>query len=144
MPEKIKIDGNSWHCKLYRLHWTDDPKDLCSYARRVFTSLLIMTLVIGIIACILFFSGFRIQHAIREFGGPLMLETLLMFLAVIAVMAALLGGVIALIQYGYKIGEGARKLAYHCAPNLLREWLKAKKEKYCPLVEIDYSENKRA
>lgn len=146
MPSKIVIDGNSWHCKLYNLTWENDPENLCQYVRGIFTSLLLQTLKVltvlslAVAGLALFgIAGFTLYEVLIAEGWGFVIKSLLVISALVAT-TFIIWGIVAVCLNRREISDFAKeKIKKRKTLSLLYEYLKAKKEKYCPLVEIDYT-----
>ena len=151
MPEKIKIDANSWHYKLYRKTWNAEPANLCAYVRGILTSALVQTLkLIFILAvCAIFFAliagcSWVFYENFKKEGWGMFLPLLMIIGAILSVILGLVG-IVWIREEGPDIPDAFRKffggkIKKNRRASLIYEWLKAKKEKYCPLVEIQHTE----
>ncbi len=133
MPKKLKINGNSWHYNIYS-HMTNGemPKDLCSYMKLVMSGLTLITFGIAITATMLVVGGIALWKGFSE--CPL---SMIMTLSGAVVLIAIPFGLSKLIELSYS------KL--FSENSLIGAWLKAKKEKYCPMIEVvDDEKSKQA
>lgn len=143
MPEKIKIDANSWHYKLYSDGRSRvdvlEPKNLCDYFWGILKTLgffamigsLVLVLILLMLAGILLIG--MIASTLSMYFGPLI---------AIAVTTFIVG--ICLCFYFRECISGSktvRELSKKTSGflRLILTYAKAKKEKYCPLVEIEHT-----
>ncbi len=112
----MEINSDSWHYKFYSLGHGEglvpDRTNLCSYFWRTMLGLGIATFIVVFTLCFLVFIGFMAYNHTAGF-----------FMVVGGIVAFL--GLLFLNEY-WRDTE----------PGLLRAYLRAKKERVCPLVEI--------
>jgi len=124
----MEIKNDSWHCWLYEAgHGGHAPEktNLCRYFWRVVAG---ASFVAGI--CAIYTA------AIVGVGVMFYLHTFFMF-AVLGGIAALLGGIYLYWRFEERAWKRTRVPGYQePEPGLLRSYLRAKKEKVCPLVKI--------
>ncbi len=133
MRKTIQIRKDSWHYRFYSRfygRWAR-PGDLCSYAR----GLLFAVLGYGFLATmILLCSGvliILIVGSIMEYPAATGI--------VVGSLVVAAGLIFALIKLGPKINK-----KFLSEDSLPGAYLKAKKEKYCPLVELVDGEPEKA
>ena len=117
------IKENSWHYRVYEFgysaldRWPPSETNLCRYFWRVMWGLFLGTMMVTVALLVLGLLG----TALYNFT--------FITLTVLGVIAALIGAGIAYDRRPYK-----EKVKVE--PGLLRLYLRAKKEKVCPLVEF--------
>ncbi len=135
MRKKIQIRKNSWHYRIYRkFHGLEAPNDICLYARGLFLAVL----GFGFIATMLLTTFVLLVVLVILVVGKSM-EYPAIAGVVIGSLVAAAGLIFALIKLGPKINK-----KFLSEDSLTGAWLKAKKEKYCPLVELVDGEPEKA
>ncbi|TSC82613.1 MAG: hypothetical protein G01um101419_531 [Parcubacteria group bacterium Gr01-1014_19] len=136
MRKKIQIRKNSWHYRFYSKwercgNYVLEPKDLCSYVR---TLLFDATLSIVMVGAILALTALLIATIVIGFiKNP-------------AVATSISVGLVACIGLGFgafKFGKPVHKKLFS-EESLVGAYIKAKKEKYCPLIEVVDDEAEKA
>ncbi len=111
----MEIKQDSWHHKFYELGHGGNPPfrtNLCSYFWRTILGLCMVTICLGTALLFLIIIG-------------------VVFTEATAGAFTVLGGIAAIVGLFH-----LRNLILKREPGLLRLYLRAKKEKVCPLVEI--------
>ena len=133
MRKKIRIRNNSWHYRFYsRFHGTvAEPTDLCSYARGLLSAMFLEgTYIILMLASLVMLVAILVGSIMSYPTG-----TGIVFVSLVAIV----GLIFASIKLGPKINK-----KFLAEDSLTGAYLKAKKEKYCPLVEVVNSEQEKA
>lgn len=151
----ITISRDSWHYRLHSMLWKSEPSNLCSYFWR-YLWMLILYASMGLVSCAAYFL-------VAFAFGVLVFVFLLGYseeqLAELSVWTSSLAGtavIAALIVMGTFIWvtckafigpwlgrrtqrRAARPRAIRTPkePSLVSEWLKARKNRYCPLITVE-------
>jgi len=116
----MKINRRSWHCRLSLLGSDFAPHNdnLCNYFWRIVGKLILIT--VAIIICIVLIALY--------FMSPLVISNTIL---IVAILLALVLPALVIFYLREKIGKPIE------APyeNIVREYLKAKKRKVCPMIE---------
>ncbi len=125
MRKKIQIRKNSWHYRLYSKwercgNYVLEPKDLCSYVRTLLFDIVLTIFMVGTIVI-----SFMRNPAVAS------------FISVGFVVC------VGLIFGAIKFGKPVHKKLLS-EESLVGAYIKAKKEKYCPLVEVVDDEAEKA
>jgi len=147
----MKISTNTWHRKLNQFTYGDGPfetyngkqinTNLCKYFWRTVCSILLLPLILG--WRYLIPESFQIEHRDMTvviailFGIGLVaaLATGIWFL--VFAPPAIIGVFAGFVYLGFVIIDKykERKSAHPYKPSIFKEYIKAKKNKYCPIVE---------
>jgi hypothetical protein len=119
----MKISERSWHLRLARLACGQNyrPRDLCSYfwGGIVFSTAMICAVVVSLLVLASLLVRFMLLHLWETLG----------FLVVVLVVTGILLGVVWVFIRPPKDGPKG-------PPNPLVEYLRAKKRRLCPLIEV--------
>jgi len=120
VSDYIKVNTQSRMYRLYLLY-NDPPKDLCEYMS-------------GVIKSVLIFLFLTIAAVVILASTSVMVMIIFEIMVSYPSTALIISGVIVngiLLAMMFKQHNSARE------PSPIKEWVKAKKSKYCPLVEVD-------
>ena len=125
----MKISKNSWHYRLINLFDIDHSYDLCSYFWQVIGSIFLLAILVLISASVVFCSFSIIGH--------FFIDGLMDY--------AVAGGILWICSLTIiLIGEMQERKAKEEIsnfkpenPSILVKWLKAKKEKICPILKFE-------
>jgi len=129
------IDRDSWHMRVCRTaHGSRyEPRDLCRHFWSVMGGITKALLIVGVVGGWLASMGWLIYHMTQN---PWII--LIFFGAIIGTIigGTLLGmAIIAIIRHG-STRPKPPKPKRNKAPGLLSSWIKAKKGRVCPMIEI--------
>lgn len=130
---KVKINSKSWHYRWYTLLNNIEPTNLCGYFWFVLLSILIIVLVSSAVL------GFAILVAVKLFTWDWQwLQGIGIGLGVLVVMFALIAGLSLGIEKVARFVKG--KLPKKQQPSsfwkVTKEFVKAKKSRFCPIIEV--------
>lgn len=115
----MKVKRNSWHYKLWSSYFNRNPKNLCQYFWAIVFSIFVSTSWIFIFV-------------------------ILIWMSFIAIATSVGWWVLICVAFSASIFWGGRNVYYKYfhnrppkEPGLFRSWLKAKKEKVCPIIEVE-------
>jgi hypothetical protein len=119
----MKVRKSAWHYWLYNFGfeqcaWRPETSNLCSYFWRTMWGLLKTLIVVAVAGALLTLGGVGFYRYPLE-----------MFIAIAAVAA-----LITILHYGER--RKYRRIASAHPPGLLRSYIKARKDKVCPLIEF--------
>ena len=139
----IQIRRNSWHYKFYCVannRYT--PPDLCSYARGLILSGLIVMLRDALMTVVGLMLVLMIGCLIQDSGW---LAVGVGAVAVSGILGLIIGAAILLVRLDDNKTKIKEKVSQYSAPRLFLEYVKAKKQKYCPkVIVVDDEGNQRA
>ena len=126
----MKVSKSSWHYWIYKNSFEHgcafEPNNLCPYFWRVVGGGIKILVVTAVVAIVLGFVGWLFYaHTGATF-----------------VSTAVIGVIIAVsvnwdeIRWAYEERFGKSEEVETPEPGLLRSWLKAKKDKVCPVIEM--------
>jgi len=130
----MKISKSSWHYRFYSATHAYVPNNLCEYFWKLLGTIILSLFFVGWILYIIFCLGYAIYvHDLKSENTSVIIGTVLWTVILVIGFCCLF----------YKIVHWfcARhpKVYKEKTPNLLLEWFKAKKNKYCP--KIEFTEN---
>lgn len=136
----MKVSRDSWHYKLVSALVNDWPKrDLCGYMRQVCLALFVSALTL--IPCVLIVVSLIAPIWLVETGASEVSQGcgLLIAMGVILWGAMLCVGVTQLLKWCLdKLSGHLRSKPKEVKrPSIATEWLKAKKQKICPIIEFE-------
>ncbi|QQG32184.1 hypothetical protein CkP1_0107 [Citrobacter phage CkP1] len=149
----MNINENAWHVKVYDFFYSrfDRPKSLCPYFWKTFGAVLFSVAIIVWFAFMFTFLGYTliIDSGISTFGIFTYPISFLIGATIIAVIMGVgFGAVYLFFKLKDKIKDALYKRRWNkinakCSPdyvepepNLLVEFIKAKKEKICPTIKF--------
>lgn len=129
----MKISNQSWHYKLMKWVGITDPRDrtnLCSYIRGIFLTITIPLVLIlsPIIIAIVLLLGLEPSGWIFAATIVTIFEVAILIVIGYTILSDYYSETIKHILFPNRI---KRK-----EPNIFFEWLKAKKQKICPMIEF--------
>lgn len=128
----MRVRTDSWHYRIYRYHFShvtrDRPSDwaapnLCAYVRRIVYAVFVTLLLIGMAAGAVAFLGWMF------YTNPLG------WLITVAVSLGIVGLVIGLDRFRHWWWN-RQAGAVERPPGLIRAYLRARKQRVCPLIEF--------
>lgn len=146
------INANSWHCRFHDLFWNNRPKSLCPYFWRIVLTIFLF-IVGGIGAlCVCLGAGITVVDiaGYMDYLNSYSIYTSAPIAIIIgAVSIAILSSIIVfankiskrISQWKYerdykKYLHGLEELKEPKQPGLLKSFIKAHKEKFCPTLEF--------
>lgn len=138
----MNISKQSWHYRLMncRLFSWVPALDLCTYMRRLVLSLIVVGIlipaaIVGIIQIpIFFFMGPEIVALLSDIS--LVVEITLIWTMIFGIIAWLMGIIYCLIMLSNTIVKWmGQRSDGRSQRSLLGEWLKAHKDKICPVIQ---------
>jgi hypothetical protein len=123
----VKVSERSWHLRYARLFKGEDyiPRDLCGYFWTVMLWLAFPAVMLGTVGVSLWAVGSEVYRHPTEW-------------AVIAGCSVILTALFFGVCFAYQSVTRAVRRRQHTAgaPSLLAEYVKAKKRRLCPLIEV--------
>jgi hypothetical protein len=114
----VKISRRSWHYRWYMDFWNSQPTDLCSYFWKLVFSIVLRAGMILIGSTVVLAVGSAAVVGAYHIAGFL--------LSLIGIGAAV-----------FFVGWLARRSWKARDPNIVVAYLRAKKERLCPLIEVE-------
>lgn len=134
----MKISTNSWHYKVlgwaFKCSVRHDNVGICKYFWMVVASLFwYVILSLGAISAVAVFSGWIPILLWQWYTGVMVSQDFFEFSLAMFTVLSLGAGASLLVVFGKPL---LRKRKRKEPPNILFEYVKAKKQKVCPLVEV--------
>ena len=135
----MKINKKSWHYRLINIskeHEWDIKNNLCGYFRQVVGAIIFFTFLSTIV---LFWSGNAIYAVFVTPTDGFLLGIAMVWWVLVGIIFGSVSGAIDnnhWLQLPIRLPKRVPRVKTHKEPGIVRQWMKAKHDKVCPVLEF--------